>query len=149
MAIATAINTTTDTNMSSGISINCYVTLSDTEQMIISVEEKEGSWSNGNYVIAKTGVINKYRLEQLIYHTGFGDTRQGFNLESVKVRGFRKDGGIKFRDTCLYGLDKEVIDQIPDHYHNYAREAFAKEVVEMQTELTNIINKGVVIEPRH
>jgi len=145
MTTAIAINETTEVNSSNNLSFSCYVTLSDKEQIIISIEETEGCWTNNSYTLKKTGEIKKYRLEQLRYNTGGGEDKQA-HLSSIQVRGFRKDGGLKFRDTQFYNLDKETLEQIPDEYHNYAREAFAKEVIELQNKLTNLINEGVKIE---
>jgi hypothetical protein len=148
MTTALEINTETKVNLSSNLSVNCYVTLADTEQIIISIEETEGVWSNHSYSQKKTGVISKYRLERLIYQTGYGNNEGEVFLHAIQVRGFKKDGGLRFRDTQFYKLDKETLDQIPDEYHNYARESFAKEVVKLQDRLTNLINKGVKVEPQ-
>jgi hypothetical protein len=148
MTTALEINTETKVNLSSNLSVNCYVTLADTEQIIISIEETEGVWSNTTYTLKKTGVISKYRLERLVYQTGYGNHEGEVSLHAIQVRGFKKDGGLRYRDTQFYNLDKETLDQIPDKYHNYAREAFAKEVVKLQTRLTNLINKGVKVEPK-
>jgi hypothetical protein len=146
MTTAIAVNEKTEVNSSNQLSFSCYVTLSDKEQIIISIEETEGVWSNNGYSLKPTGVVKKYRLEQLRYNTGGGENKE-VSLRAIQVRGFRKDGGLKFRDTQFWHLDQKVIDQIPDEYHNYAREAFAREVVILQGKLTNLIKEGVKIEP--
>ena len=64
------------------------------------------------------------------------------------MRGFRKDGGLKFRDTSFYGqapVMNKVMPQIPDSYHDYAREAWAKEAIELQKKLTNMTAIGVQV----
>ena len=138
------IQTETDVNVSSNLSFYCYVTLQDSEQIIIDIEETE--WKNGSY--QPTGVIKKFRLEKLTYQNYSLKNHSWVNLHSIEVRGFRKDKGLRYRTEYFHNLSQLVIDQIPDKYHNYAREGFAKEVVELQEQLTTMTNEGVRIEPR-
>lgn len=122
------------------LSFYCTVTLKDSEQILIDVEERQ--WTSGSY--QGTGVIKKVRLEQLSYQSARSDSPV-VSLNSLEVRGFRKDKGLRYRTEMVYNLEQKVIDQIPDHYHNYAREAFAKEVIQLQEELTTMTNEGVKI----
>jgi hypothetical protein len=147
MSNALDINTETAVNENGSLGFYCSVALSDKEQIIIAVEETEGQWVNGNYTMVKTGEVNKYRLESLYYGKSYEQGDNGIYLSSLTIRGFRKDGHLRFRSETLYTarLTKEVIEQIPDEYHNYAREAFAKSMVELQEELINMTNKGVQI----
>jgi len=132
--------TETKVNANGNLSFYCRVTLKDSEQILIDIEERE--WTNGSY--QGTGVFKKVRLEELTYQS-HRTNEPTVSLNSLEVRGFRKDKGLRYRTEMVYNLDQKVIDQIPDHYHNYAREAFAKEVVELQQELTTMINEGVKI----
>jgi hypothetical protein len=116
------------------------VTLKDSEQIIIDIPEKE--WTGGTY--KSTGVIKKVRLEQICYQSGYGDNPQVY-LYSIEFRGFRKDKGLRYRTERLHSPDQEVIDQIPDEYHTYARVAFVKKVAELQEELTTMTNGGIQI----
>lgn len=131
--------TETKINGSGNLSFYCYVTLKDSEQIIIDIEEQ--AWVGGSY--QKTGVIKKVRLEQLSYQSsGNNDI---VVLHSLEVRGFRKDKGLRYRTDMVYHLEQKTIDQIPDEYHNYAREKFAKEVSELQDRLTTMTNGGIQI----
>lgn len=133
----------TKVNTNSNLSFHCYVTLKDSEQIIIDIEEKDYQTVNGNYTLVKTGVVKKVRLEELIYQSDYADGI--VKLSAIEVRGFKKDMGLRYRSDRYFSVDQEVIDQIPDEYHNYAREAFAKEVIELQQRLTKMTNKGVKI----
>lgn len=127
------------------LSFYCNVTLKDSEQIIIDIEETE--WRNGSY--QSTGVIKKFRLEKITYQNYSRSDHDWVNLYSIEVRGFRKDKGLRYRTENFHSLSQLVIDQIPDHYHNYAREAFAKEVVTLQERLTTMTNKGVCLDTRN
>lgn len=129
----------TKVSASSNLSFYCYVTLKDSEQILIDLEET--AWTNGSN--QKTGVIKKVRLEKLTYQSGYQDSV--VSLYALEVRGFRKDKGLRFRSDMVYSLDQKVIDQIPNDYHNYAVEAFNKEVKELQDQLTHMTNQGVKI----
>lgn len=135
----------TNVNANGNLSFYCYVTLKDSEQILIDVEVKE--WTNGR--CQGTGVFKKFRLENLCYQSSGRNNDETVSLHSLEVRGFRKDKGLRYRTERLFRLDKEMIDQIPDHYHNYAREAFVKEAVKLQQQLTTMTNEGVKIEPRN
>jgi hypothetical protein len=147
MSQAIAPSTKTGVSTSSNIFFCCYVTLSEAEQIIIEKEVSDFVWAGGSAVTKSTGVIEKYRLEQLIYQ-GDSDYNEGVALKSIVVRGFRKDGALKFRETTFYcgspALDK-VISQIPDSYHDHARKAFAEHAIKLQNELTELSNTGVKI----
>lgn len=133
------INNETKVNESSNLSFSCRVVLEDNKQILIDLEERE--WQGGNLV--PTGVLKKVRLEELNYSTDYKENT--VHLNSIEVRGFKKDGGLRYRTEYVYQIEQKTIDQIPDEYHDYAREAFAKEMVRLQEELTTMTNKGVRI----
>jgi hypothetical protein len=133
------INKETKVNESSNLSFSCRVVLEDNKQILIDLEERE--WQGGNLV--PTGVLKKVRLEELNYSTDYKENT--VHLNQIEVRGFKKDGGLRYRSEYVYHLEQKTIDQIPDEYHDYAREAFAKEMVRLQEELTTMTNKGVRI----
>ena len=149
--VTIAPTTKTTVNTTSNISFYCYVRLSETEQIIVEKEIVNGNWVNGFFVSQPTGVMEKFRLEQLIY-VGYGEggnaNQKGVYLERIVLRGFRKDGAIKYRDITFFcnspALDK-VLPQIPDQYHDYARKAFAEQSIKLQKELSTLINEGVKI----
>lgn len=130
----------TNVNARSHLSFNCTTKLKDSEQILIDIEERE--WTNGSY--QGTGVFKKVRLEELTYNSSRNDNNT-VSLYSLEVRGFKKDKGLRYRTEMVYNLDQKTIDQIPDEYHNYAREAFAKEMIELKEELTTMTNGGVQI----
>jgi hypothetical protein len=144
MTTALNINKETKVEGNGTLAFYCSTQLSDEEQIIIEVEEYEYQDINGSYKRVKTGAIHKYRLESLYYNRGHYGER-GVELASLTIRGFRKDKHLRYRTEMLYGIDltKEVLDQIPDKYHNYARELFVKEMALLQDELTKLTNKGV------
>ena len=134
----------TKVHATSSLSFYCYVTLKDSEQIIIDIPEKE--WTGGSYKL--TGEIKKVRLEQICYQSGYGDNPQVY-LFSIQVRGFRKDKGLRYREHSVHNPDQEVIDQIPAEYHTYARVAFVKKVAELQEQLTTMTNGGIQIDHRN
>jgi hypothetical protein len=144
MATAVEVKDKTEVNVSSNLSFYCYTTLNDKEQIIIEIEETEYKMIQNNYTRVSTGVIKKVRLEKIVYQRSRGDNHE-VGLYSIEVRGFRKDKGLRYRTDTLYNPTQQVIDQIPDEYHNYAREAFVTEMKQLQEELTFITNEGVKI----
>jgi hypothetical protein len=63
------IQTDTKVNVSGNLSFYCYVTLKDSEQIIIDIEQTE--WTGTSY--QSTGVIKKFRLEKITYQKFFGE----------------------------------------------------------------------------
>ena len=145
-----APTTETKVKTSSTISFYCYVTLSESEQIIVTKEVSDGNWINGVYVASGTKITEKYRLEALIY-AGHGEPSQfntGVYLDRIIVRGFTKEGALRYRDTTFYCNSpalSQVIPQIPDNYHDYARKAFAERAIKLQEQLSNLTNQGVKI----
>ena len=133
----------TTVNASTSLTFSCYVRLKDNEQILIDIEEYGLQMVNGNLSHIPTGVIKKVRLEELNYQSSFN--MSGVALYALQVRGFKKDGGLRFRSEMAYRLDQKTIDQIPDEYHNYARGVFAERMIQLQKELTTMTNKGVQI----
>ena len=146
MATVTAPTATSSVSATSGLYFSCNVVLSETEQIIIHKEVTEGSWVNSQYVVITTGETQPYRLEELNYASTDGQVR----LSSMTIRGFRKDKGLRFRDSHIYLHDtypgaKALIDQVPDEYHDKARQAFAENMADLQVCLTTTTNNGVQI----
>lgn len=130
----------TKVNANNHLSFNCNIKLKDSEQILIDIEERD--WTNGSY--QGTGVFKKVRLEELTYNSAHSDSPT-VSLYSLEVRGFKKDKGLRYRTEMVYNLNQKTINQIPDEYHNYAREAFLKELIELQDKLTTMTNGGVQI----
>jgi len=136
------LQTETKVNAGSNLSFYCYVTLKDSEQILIDLEETEWTRVNGNFTQVSTGVLKKVRLEGLNYQANNDDE---VVLYSLGVRGFKKDGGLRFRDEVTYYLTQKTIEQIPDSYHEYARKAFTEQMWELTGQLNHMMNKGVKI----
>lgn len=131
--MTTTINTTTTSNTTYlGISFSINTTLSDYDQIVIDVPHLEHQLVNGRWSKVNTGNV-KFRLERLRYDL----TDEAFALSSIEGRGFTKSGSLRVRETNFWSQDlisnPEILAQIPDHYHDKAKELFltnAKELVE-------------------
>jgi hypothetical protein len=97
----------------------CAVTLSDLDQIIIEVEDKEYDYSQRNYVLKG---LKKVRLEEL--HYDLSQEQNEFRLDTLTVRGFRKDKGLRARAEHVGEITAGIISQIPDHYHDRAKDFF-------------------------
>ena len=141
--MTTTIAPTTETKVSGNtyFSFTCYVDLADTEKILIELSDMEYDQSKGNWVLSSTK--QKYQLEQLCY------TNEGNEVKfyGATIRGFRKDGALKFRSTYLPSYNKqEAIQQIPMHYHDYAIKKFNDEMNELLNDVTTTIKNGVTIK---
>jgi len=132
--IEPTLKATVNSNASFGFS--CHVKLSDSEKILVDITTSSYDDTQRKYIDHN----EKAQLEELHYHTWGG----AVTLSSMVVRGFRKDGALRFRTTYVSQRDTaKVLKQIPAHYHNYAKEAFKKDMAKLQTELTKTINKGI------
>lgn len=101
------------------LTMACAVTLSDLDQIIIEVEDKEYDYSQGKYVLKG---LKKVRLEEL--HYDLSQEQNEFRLDTLTVRGFRKDKGLRARTEHVGEITAGIISQIPDHYHDRAKDFF-------------------------
>ncbi len=101
------------------LTMACAVTLSDLDQIIIEVEDKEYDYSQRNYVLKG---LKKVRLEEL--HYDLSQEQNEFRLDTLTVRGFRKDKGLRARTEHVGEITAGIISQIPDHYHDRAKDFF-------------------------
>lgn len=114
-----------------GHSLSCYVKLADTEKIIIELKIQEYDKSQGKYV----EVQEKFQLEQLNYGSDYHSNQVRF--DGGTIRGFRKDGGLRVRQSWIPTNQlHEAVKQIPDHYHDYARNFFK---VEMEKLVKNVL----------
>ena len=125
-------------NSNAYFSFTCYVDLAETERIIVELTEKKYDYNLNTYV--NSGEKVKYQLEQLTYTEENNQVR----FYGGTIRGFRKDGALKFRANYVptYCV-KEVLAQIPDHYHDYARQAFDKEMEKLVKRVTTTQQNGV------
>jgi len=145
--MTTALNTATETNIRYlGISFSITTTLSDYEQVVIVVPTLEYQLVNTKWARVNTG--NKdFRLESLTYTL----TNETVCLTSIEGRGFTKAGTLKVRDTNFYAKDllayPEILAQIPDHFHDQAKEKFIEGAKELLANATAISANGLSTIP--
>jgi len=120
--VSTQLITKSDTKIRHSyerLTMACAVTLSDLDQIIIEVEDKEYDYSQGKYVLKG---LKKVRLEEL--HYDLSQEQNEFRLDTLTVRGFRKDKGLRARTEHVGEITAGIISQIPDHYHDRAKDFF-------------------------
>jgi hypothetical protein len=120
--VSTQLITKSDTKIRHSyerLTMACAVTLSDLDQIIIEVEDKEYDYSQRNYVLKG---LKKVRLEEL--HYDLSQEQNEFRLDTLTVRGFRKDKGLRARTEHVGEITAGIISQIPDHYHDRAKDFF-------------------------
>lgn len=123
--------------------------LQDTKQKIVDTHNYETSYQNGNWVSVKKEPI-KVILKEL--HYSLDEDKMAFELDCIVVLGFRKDKRIKAREEYLYrrsGMTdqfNEVLSQIPDSYHDSAKETFHLKMKELIDQLDQIAKNGVIIK---
>jgi uncharacterized Fe-S cluster-containing radical SAM superfamily protein len=124
---------------------NCNTQLADTERILIEITDQVYDHQLNQWVNSPEKV--KYQLEELQYRIGYGDNNNEVVFNNAIIRGFRKDGALRYRASYLpHNAHAEALAQIPDHYHDYARKAFQDEMAKLQNELAITISKGVVIK---
>ena len=125
---------------------SCYTTLAETERIIIEISRVEYNYGLNSY--QPTGDKEKYQLERLDYSMDYNDKNQVVFNGGI-IRGFRKDGALRYRPTYIPHNSrtyKEVLAQIPDHYHDYARNHFAKEMQEILDKVKETQQNGVKLQ---
>lgn len=133
------------TNTSYSLDFDCCVQLPETKQIIINVLEKVFD----NVKDCWVDTMKKYRLEELTYkREKYSSYSPNAVLTSITVRGFKKDETLKYRtkNISYRYITKEVLEQIPDEYHDTARAEFAETMKKMHNELTEITNNGIQIK---
>ena len=131
--------------VNAGYGFSCYTQLSDTEKILIEITDQVYDYQLNKWVNPPEKV--KYQLEELHYHLGYGDDNHEVLFHNAIIRGFRKDGALRYRTKYLpQSAHAEALTQIPDHYHDYARQAFEVEMAKLQKNLAITITKGVVIK---
>ena len=132
-------------NAQSSFGFSCYVQLAETERIFIEMGQMVYDQNLRKYVLSADK--EKYQLEELQYHLGYGDEANTATFHNAVVRGFRKDGALRYRTTYIpHHAIQEVLKQIPDQYHDYARQAFDEKMAELQKKLDTTIKNGVVIK---
>ncbi len=122
------------------VSLWCQTTLSDLDQIIIEVEDKEYDYAKGQYVVKG---LKKVRLEEMSYDLNRNESE--FRLENLTVRGFRKDGGLRARTELVHEITAGIITQIPDHYHDRAKEYFFEATQSLKNKITQIIDNDLKV----
>ena len=126
--------------------IELRVSLSDLDQIIIKANKYCGyefdpqtqNWK------PKTDEIRKMKLTHLNY-TLVDNEKGDYYIQLSQITGnfFNKGSNrVGIRSSWIQSPSKEVLDQIPDHFHSIAREYFANKLTPM---LQSILSNGVVI----
>lgn len=134
-------------NAQSSFGFSCYVELAETERIIIEVAQQVYDSKVNNWVISPTK--EKYQLERLDYRVNrdFDTDDKEAQFDGGIIRGFRKDGALRYRETYIPRHQfAEVLAQIPDHYHDYAKEQFNIQMAKLQEQLTATIKNGLQIK---
>lgn len=141
-----APTTKAEVNAQSSFGFSCYVELAETERIIIEVAQQVYDHKVNNWVLAPK---EKFQLERLDYrlHRDYDTDEQEAQFDGGIIRGFRKDGALKYRETYIPRHQfAEVLAQIPDHYHDYAKEQFNIKMAKLQEQLTATIKNGLQIK---
>lgn len=134
-------------NAQSSFGFSCYVELAETERIIIEVAQQVYDHKVNNWVISPTK--EKYQLERLDYRVNrdFDSDDKEAQFDGGIIRGFRKDGALRYRETYIPRHQfAEVLAQIPDHYHDYAKEQFNIQMAKLQKQLETTIKNGLQIK---
>lgn len=128
------------------------VTLSDMEQPIVDSTITHSKWdfTQNNWVT--TTEPRKFKVTELTYeydtydsYDSYYPTEKVLRLSSLQgvyfLKGNKKVGK---KETTFWGnLPKELVNQIPDNLHEYARREL---VIELKAQLDRVLSHGVVIE---
>jgi hypothetical protein len=137
--------TTCLTNYAS-ITFAITTTLSDYDQLVIDVPKTEQQVINGSWQTVDLGT-EKFRVEKLNYNfTGRGENQMG--ITSLSGRGFTKAGTLKVRDSSVFRVTTETVNQIPIHYHDLAIEQYVKNAEFLSTRIAEIQNNGLLLTGR-
>ena len=128
------------------------VSLSDMEQPIVdsTITRSEWDFTQKNWVT--TTEPRKFKITELTYeydtydsYDSYYPTEKVLRLSSLQgvyfLKGNKKVGR---KETTFWGnLPKELVNQIPDNLHEYARQELA---TELKKQLDRVLSHGVVIE---
>ena len=152
MSSVTLIEKDKDTEYSDcGLSLEHKTRLQDTKQIVVDTFKYENSWNNitNNWTSVRKEPI-KVIVKEL--HYSFDWTTNKFELQTIVVLGFRKDKKVRASEDYLNKTSawnssqfQDIISQIPDSFHDNARESFIKMTNEVQEKLNQTITNGVTV----
>ena len=128
------------------------VTLSDMEQPIVDSTITHSEWDFVQKNWVTTTEPRKFKITKLTYeydtydsYDSYYPTEKVLRLSSLQgvyfLKGNKKIGR---KETTWWGnLPKELVNQIPDNLHEYARQELA---TELKKQLDRVLSHGVVIE---
>ena len=141
-----------NTDLFSKAELKIIVTLSDMEQPIVDSTITHSEWDFPTSSWITTTEPRKFKITHLSYEYDTYDTYDSYyptervlRLSSVQGVYFLKgDKKIGKRETHFWGnLPKELVNQIPDKLHEYARQELA---TELKKQIDRVLSHGVVIE---
>ena len=122
--------------------------LSDMKQIIVDTFNYEHTWNGSGYNSIKKEPM-KVIVKELHYSLSWAT--HTFELDTIVVLGFRKDNKVKAREDYFHKHSfskdqyQDVLPQIPDSFHDEARNEFLKMSQKMFDSINEIKNKGVLI----
>lgn len=141
-----------NTSVFSKAELKIDVTLSDMEQPIVDSTITHNEWDFAQKQWVTTKEPRKFKVTHLNYeydtydsYDSYYPTEKVLRLSSVRgvyfLKGNKKVGR---KETTFWGnLPKELVTQIPDNLHEYARQELA---TELKKQIDRVLSHGVVIE---
>jgi hypothetical protein len=134
-----------------GISFAIETTLSDYDQIVIDVPVFQGGYNTttGNWQSVPTGETVKFRLEKLEYNL-VNRKDNSVGIYSLYGRGFTKANNLRVQGHGYNNeqITDEILAQIPDHYHDKAKEQFLLTAKELTEQMNTINANGLSLIPQ-
>lgn len=132
--------------------MNYEVMLEGVEQLVVDTFNYEQVYdSNKQEWVYNQKEPIKVMLKKLMY--SYDEETNQFELDMIVVNGFRKDKKIMAREWYFgkgryhaHAQYKDVLAQIPDSFHDRARQAHIEMTAQLESNLNSIKRNGVVIK---
>lgn len=125
-----------------GIRFAIETILSDYDQIVIDVPVFQNGYNSTtkNWEVVATGETRKFRLEKIKYSL-VNENNDSVGIHTLQGRGFTKANTLRVQSSSFYNdhITDEILAQIPNHYHDKAKEQFLLTAKEL-TEQMNTIN---------
>jgi hypothetical protein len=143
--------TTSTTTKWKGITFGIETILSDYDQIVIDVPVFQSGYNSitGHWEVVPTNETRKWRLERIEYSlTNRQDNAVG--IHALFGRGFTKANTLRVQTSSFYSeqMTDELLSQIPDHYHDKAKEQFLLTAKELTEQMNQINANGLSLTPQ-
>jgi hypothetical protein len=149
--ITKELETTTTTTKWQGITFGIETILSDYDQIVIDVPVFQSGYNSttGHWQVVATSETRKFRLEKLEYSL-VNRQNNSVGIHSLYGRGFTKANTLRVQGTSFYNenITDEILAQIPDHYHDKAKEQFLLTAKELTEQMNQINANGLSLTPQ-